>query len=277
MSEEAAAPAGGLDLHGAARAGDVDRIKELVTDENTEINARDKLNRTALHMAAWAGKAEAVKALLQAGADVNAKAADDVTPLMFASQGGHAGAVAAIADDKRSQINAQNSKTKQTALHLAAMKGHLEVIQILLKHRANLTYKDKHGKRPVDVAKAADVRHVLEEAAKPKQSKRPDGGANAAKRKAAAAGGEGEGEGDAGGEGSDADGAEGPSAKKKQAVPSVSAAAAAAEEEEGAAGEGEGEMIGPIGPPERPRPAPAPAQKSEADPEAGGAGGDAAT
>jgi ankyrin repeat protein len=44
-----------MDLHTAARNGDVARMLELI-GLGTDLNSRDKHSRTALHMAAWAGQ-----------------------------------------------------------------------------------------------------------------------------------------------------------------------------------------------------------------------------
>ena len=37
-----------------------------------------------------------------------------------------------------------------TPLHWAARYGHLEVVQLLLRHRADKELKDSRGKKPVD-------------------------------------------------------------------------------------------------------------------------------
>ena len=81
-------------LHLAARAGDAEKIVALLADPKTDPNAADGMSRTALHLAAWAGSAGAIEALLAAPApakkaNINAKAKDNFTPLHFAVQGRH--------------------------------------------------------------------------------------------------------------------------------------------------------------------------------------------
>jgi ankyrin repeat protein len=44
-----------MDLHTAARNGDVARMLELI-GLGTDLNSRDKHSRTPLHLAAWAGQ-----------------------------------------------------------------------------------------------------------------------------------------------------------------------------------------------------------------------------
>ena len=39
---------------------------------------------------------------------------------------------------------------RQTPLHYAARNGHLEVVQLLLRHRADKELKNKYGEKPVD-------------------------------------------------------------------------------------------------------------------------------
>lgn len=76
------------DLHTAARNNDVGQLHVLLA-KGADINSRDKHSRTALHLAAWAGKLESVKALLAAKCNAGASAMDDTTALHFAAQKGH--------------------------------------------------------------------------------------------------------------------------------------------------------------------------------------------
>ena len=58
-----------VNLHEACRSGDVLALTKAI-GEGANLNQRDKHARTPLHMAAWAGQVECVKALLAAGVQV---------------------------------------------------------------------------------------------------------------------------------------------------------------------------------------------------------------
>lgn len=107
-----------IDLHVAARNGDVPALVAAVA-AGSDLNARDKLSRTPLHMAAWAGQTvgcmmplspnlsvfqfptfmptlslsvcmqEFVKLLLAHNVNTGAAAGDDMNALHFAAQKGH--------------------------------------------------------------------------------------------------------------------------------------------------------------------------------------------
>ena len=55
-------------LRDAAARGDVEAIRRLI-DAGADVNAKNHGGNAALHYAAWAGSAEAVAALLSASAD----------------------------------------------------------------------------------------------------------------------------------------------------------------------------------------------------------------
>ena len=75
------------DIHSAARQGDLAAVKLFCSPSVAEaVKAIDKLSRTALHMASWAGKTEVVAFLLEQGAEIDAGAVDGITPLYFAAQ-----------------------------------------------------------------------------------------------------------------------------------------------------------------------------------------------
>jgi uncharacterized protein len=64
------------DLFEAAAFGKTDRLKQILAGDPALVNARASDDFTALHLAAFFGHAAAVKALIKAGADVNAEASN---------------------------------------------------------------------------------------------------------------------------------------------------------------------------------------------------------
>ena len=71
------------DLHLAAEAGLVEAVKELL-EAKANPNARNFHNNTPLHLAAFGGKEKCAAVLLEAKADVNAENDVDQTPLDWA-------------------------------------------------------------------------------------------------------------------------------------------------------------------------------------------------
>jgi ankyrin repeat protein len=75
--------------------------------------------------------------LLERGADVNARDHDGETALMMAASGGSPEIVQALLD-KGADVNAKFTATGKTALTLAEERGHTLIME-LLRSRANIT------------------------------------------------------------------------------------------------------------------------------------------
>ena len=93
--------------------------------------------------------------LLNAGTDTEERIAGE-TPLMLAAKNGHADAVKLLLD-RGAQINARNPETPNpkrgmTALLFAAQHGHDDVVRVLLEHGADATAKDRNGRTALDLA-----------------------------------------------------------------------------------------------------------------------------
>ncbi|MGL5253448.1 MAG: ankyrin repeat domain-containing protein [Brevinema sp.] len=73
-----------IDFFRAVELNMVPQVIQMIND-GADINARDKMGYTALHIAAWNGNRELVEYLLQLGANPNIATPSGNTPLKFAS------------------------------------------------------------------------------------------------------------------------------------------------------------------------------------------------
>jgi uncharacterized protein len=73
----------------AAREGNADTVKALLSAPDADVNATDERGSTALIEAARYGHDDVVRALLAAGANMKARDKDGKTALMIAVAGGH--------------------------------------------------------------------------------------------------------------------------------------------------------------------------------------------
>jgi len=74
-----------LNVFDAAVAGELDRLRALLKENPKLARAQSRDGHAPLHFAAHAGRIDAARALLDAGADVNASAEDVMTPLQTAA------------------------------------------------------------------------------------------------------------------------------------------------------------------------------------------------
>jgi cytohesin len=138
------------ELHTAARAGDVERVKALLA-QGVPVSAPDTLGGTALHDAAWSGHRDVVLALLEAGADVNARHVEGgSTPLHYAVITNRKDLVDLLLA-KGADLRAKD-RAGATVLHLAANRGYEELFVDLLGRFGEVDVADSAGATPLDEA-----------------------------------------------------------------------------------------------------------------------------
>jgi ankyrin repeat protein len=157
-----------LDVFEAAALGRLDRLKERLATVPGASAAFSPDGFTALHLAAFFGKTEAVHILLDAGASVTT-----YTQNAFANQPLHAAAAGRHVEVCRlllaagADVNA-TQHGDYTPLHEAAQHGDDEMVELFMSAGADPTMSVSDGGTPAHLAEAAghhDVANRLREVA----------------------------------------------------------------------------------------------------------------
>lgn len=124
-----------------------------------DVHARDRGGRTPLHYAAVDCKLDEVKALIAAGAEIDAREdIGDYTPLMFAAQMDDNIDVVTALVEAGAQVNLTNRRG-ETPLFIATASpayhdtGGAEIIRYLLDHGADPHIAKPNGSTPITYIK----------------------------------------------------------------------------------------------------------------------------
>jgi uncharacterized protein len=174
---------GNTPLHSAAQAGDADLVKLLVAkgaDPNARTVATAASGRggfgggfgrggpsgqqTPLMLAAKAGKLDAMKALVEGGANPKLKAQDDTTLLMAAAGSGHVEVVKYAFELDPTTVQSTN-KTGNNAVHasvtgtggLVPQKSICEVIQFLADKGVDVDVMNAQGRTAISIANGLPI------------------------------------------------------------------------------------------------------------------------
>lgn len=145
-------------MHKAARENAVEDIRNLIVTGKYDINEKDAMKRTPLHMASWAGNTEIVKLLLRSKAKTDAIANDNFTALHFAT---NVEVIKLLVKSNKALIHARVSKGNKTALHIAVTKGNIEIIQCLIDLGSDVTAKTSSGQSCLELAKNDEIYSLI--------------------------------------------------------------------------------------------------------------------
>ena len=140
----------------AASLGRIEAIRQLL-NAGADIEARGNNGFTALMLAAGLGRIEAIRQLLNAGADIEARDNNDSTALMLTAGFGQLEAIRVLLN-AGADIEARNNGG-MTALMFAAAFGQPEAIQVLLKAGADKWARTNSGGTAFDLWQSQQKHH----------------------------------------------------------------------------------------------------------------------
>lgn len=158
-------------IHDAARKGDLKKVKALIAADPKIVNDRDNNGDTPLHQAALHNQLAVAQALVEAGADVNAKnnygafTPDDLNGILVSNN--HKDPISLLTVHG---VDASDMKNGYTPLHLAEFSvGHKKMIDLLVSKGADVNARAASGATPLFFAilrdQKDDAQYLIEKGA----------------------------------------------------------------------------------------------------------------
>jgi len=123
-------------------AGEYLELTKVLLDRGAEVGAKDKADRTVLHWAAARGRHKVVRILLERGAEINASDIYGITALHHAAT--RYFEVVKLLLENGAEVNHQTLEG-DTALLLASRHSNMGIVNLLLRHGADVKLRDNAG------------------------------------------------------------------------------------------------------------------------------------
>jgi len=154
---------GASPLHVASRNGNIE-IARLLLDAGATPDIVDSTNATPLLLACRTGFVNFVGLLLKKDANPRIEDENGVSPIMAAAQNGNDKLVEMLLEKLTDEDLAVAEPQDPHLLHLASERGHLAVVQVLLRNNSGQVHdKDAAGRTPLHLASAAGHLQVVHE------------------------------------------------------------------------------------------------------------------
>jgi ankyrin repeat protein len=126
----------------AAQNGYTEIVRALV-ENGADVEAKDSYDLTALFLAAYEGYTDIVQLLLDYGADISVRNAYGMSALLWTAWNGHTETLQVLLD-RGADVEEQDN-SEETALIKAAYQGHTEIVRILLDRNVDVNVKNSDG------------------------------------------------------------------------------------------------------------------------------------
>ena len=148
-----------ITLHIVIRKGDLEAVRNLL-ETGADVNATGNELFYPLHIAVSQGYMDIVKLLLEHQAQVNVKDSYDSTPLHIAVLKGHTDIIKLLIV-YGADVNAKTKNNKITPLHIAVATGQEETTNYLIDHGADVNAKISNGEKPLHLALKQDDFQII--------------------------------------------------------------------------------------------------------------------
>jgi ankyrin repeat protein len=141
-----------LAIFAAAMLGDVNRLEALLAANRALAHAVSTDGWTPLHLAAFFGKLDAARLLLNKGASPKTRSSNAMNnlPIHAAAAGRHTALVKLLLEHGTPANARQHGGW--TALHAAAQHGDVEMARLLVENGADVSARADNQQRPLDLA-----------------------------------------------------------------------------------------------------------------------------
>uniref|UniRef100_A0A1I8I0Q1 ANK_REP_REGION domain-containing protein n=1 Tax=Macrostomum lignano TaxID=282301 RepID=A0A1I8I0Q1_9PLAT len=144
----------------ASTNGENVNICRLLTELKSPLDHRDSSGLGALHICARQNLFSVAKLLLNAGANVNLLAKNDVTALMICVDFGHIELAKLLLDQRNIQLNQQSSQQGFTALMKSVFENSVQLACLLIDRGARLDLASKSGFTALHLCAQLDRREI---------------------------------------------------------------------------------------------------------------------
>jgi len=148
-------------LHIAAKCGQVDVIKYLITAYNN-LNSVDGRGRSALFEAILNKKFDAAKILIASGAKTLAQPREMTDFLFKSTKKGDLATVKLIHHSGEQQLDSYKNADKRTIAHIAVCENRIEILRFLKETLYNFNVQDRWGQTPLGEAKRLQLTEIIE-------------------------------------------------------------------------------------------------------------------
>jgi ankyrin repeat protein len=135
------------EIHQAAEAGDLAKVKALLEKDPALVNAKDENGRTPLHSAAQGRHLDVLRYLVDKGTGLDALDNNGIAPLHILARSGQTEA-ARLLIDRGADIDIKDP-VKLTPLNMAAESGLEAMVKLLIEKGANIENKHAYGRTPL--------------------------------------------------------------------------------------------------------------------------------